>query len=1125
VEIRLGQVRDQTDFGGQSLKRFLLCLLVLVKTCIPCPAATTPVTERKISSFTNVTTLADDDYFPVIIDGETNSSLANARISKASLSAIIGGGGGPTNGITIQGGAGNNNTFTNATLFDPITYSARQFFMGGTNSAAYRIPVIWSSDHDSDCGDIGGQLLLLSLHRAGIVDVKQMVICGTNFTAAKLMRAVNIYYGFPDIPVAVMSPTNDIQVAGNYTAMMDTNVVARFEAAFPWINLTNGIDFDATSRLRKVLTNAVDGSIYYITGGQATDVSFLANSGPDAISSMTGSNLMRAKLSRLLVQAGEFSGGSAEYNWSSEWASAKIYNTLTNQPYPIIFGDYSDGEYIFSGGALQNQSGPARWAFETSIASLPSLSLNTGREYWDQKPHLYMLNTNLFTTSAEGFVTVATGGGSTWTTAPGRNQFYFRGELSQTNAIVNLLDSIGLPPPVIGSTELPVSVKGNVSRIRIDDVGYGGIRWYQGGTQYVYSITSGGVDVDPGTTNLDMVFRSDAPGGRMVFTTDVLGTYPGLVIQDNGIVTYSAVLTNLSVFNGYAEQNAAGVSQFLFRDSGLTNRLAVGYDATGTIVPELGSYIYPVGGGAINFLDSTGANVGRAQSTGWTMNTVIATNISSKFPYVEQNDSGSSTLRFRSLVGASATNQLAIGVSYTNTTPYEAGEWFIQPNLSVTTTNGAIKTPNGTNAISFKLAGIGSMKFDSAAVPGTGPFLSMDGNGTLVKTNAPAGSGGSATNAIGSTYTNNVLVGSGQTQIEFTNGANTTVSAVTTGDKTIYKIDSTVGSGIATSAGLGTNTTLYAATINGGTATLGTAVITNSSLYSPYVEQATGANYSILFFRNTSATIRGAISSDEQAGASVGDSAIGDIVFRNLASGSKYRFSSENGGYSVADISNAGLHATNAAFKNLTVTNIVFSGAGGTQTRALTNSLAAGSGISLANDGSGTMTISATGGGAGGTKTIASWFASDNKPPTNNYAVFTTLTGAGFPVDSLRFNLSSAATTNWSAVFRGRVPEGAVLTSGLRIRLDYAATNTTGGIGWKVAPRLLLNTASAWGVTNTISTATVPGTAQDLTNSVTTYTLANLPSGFTNGSLYEIQIQSDTNAISAFLIGVEVQTQ
>jgi hypothetical protein len=462
-----------------------------------------------------------------------------------------------------------------------------------------------------------------------------------------------------------------------------------------------------------------------------------------------------------------------------------------------------------------------------------------------------------------------------------------------------------------------------------------------------------------------------------------------------------------------------------------------------------------------------------------------------------------------------------------------------QTNLNFLDSTGATAGQIGTGPMIVTGLGTGELGIrvtgtNGFAIGGTAsgsPMIRMSSNYVTsivwpdgTQTGVP--SGGSATNAIGSTYTNNVLVGSGQTQIEFTNGANTTVSAVTTGGRTTYTINSSGGgSGIPTSSGSGTNTTLYTVAIQGGTAGLTSASITNGSLYTPYLEQIAGASSSVLYMRNTNTTIRGTISSEEQAGASVLDSSIGDIVLRNVTSGGKYRFSSVNGGYTVVDFSDAGLHATNAAFKNLTVTNLVFSGAGGTQTRALTNSLAAGSGISLANNGSGTMTISATGGGAGGTKTIASWFASDNKPPTNNYAVFTTLTGAGFPVDSLRFNLSSSATTNWSAVFRGRVPEGADLTSGLRIRLDYAATNTTGGIGWKVAPRLLLNTASAWGVTNTISTATVPGTAQNLTNSVTTYTLANLPSGFTNGSLYEIQIQSDTNAISAFLIGVEVQTQ
>jgi hypothetical protein len=69
-----------------------------------------------------------------------------------------------------------------------------------------------------------------------------------------------------------------------------------------------------------------------------------------------------------------------------------------------------------------------------------------------------------------------------------------------------------------------------------------------------------------------------------------------------------------------------------------------------------------------------------------------------------------------------------------------------------------------------------------------------------------------------------------------------------------------------------------------------------------------------------------------------------------------------------------------------------------------------------------------------------------------------------------------------------------------------------------------------WGTTNTVAAITVPGTAQTFTNSaLSTYTLANLPAGFTNGSIYEVlilrDVANDTATGKASFLGAEVRTQ
>jgi hypothetical protein len=73
---------------------------------------------------------------------------------------------------------------------------------------------------------------------------------------------------------------------------------------------------------------------------------------------------------------------------------------------------------------------------------------------------------------------------------------------------------------------------------------------------------------------------------------------------------------------------------------------------------------------------------------------------------------------------------------------------------------------------------------------------------------------------------------------------------------------------------------------------------------------------------------------------------------------------------------------------------------------------------------------------AGGTKTYATFTATDNQPPATAFATLDTR-GTGIAV------LDFDATTDESAVFVGIIPEGASLGSGLKVRLHWMASTAT----------------------------------------------------------------------------------
>lgn len=100
--------------------------------------------------------------------------------------------------------------------------------------------------------------------------------------------------------------------------------------------------------------------------------------------------------------------------------------------------------------------------------------------------------------------------------------------------------------------------------------------------------------------------------------------------------------------------------------------------------------------------------------------------------------------------------------------------------------------------------------------------------------------------------------------------------------------------------------------------------------------------------------------------------------------------------------------------------------------------LTAGSGLTITD-----TTIAATATGSA-TKTLARFTAGENQPPASSFATIDTRNSI--------LVLDFDAAANESAIFVSSIPEGAVLTSGLLVRIHWMATSaTTGDVRWRVA--------------------------------------------------------------------------
>lgn len=170
------------------------------------------------------------------------------------------------------------------------------------------------------------------------------------------------------------------------------------------------------------------------------------------------------------------------------------------------------------------------------------------------------------------------------------------------------------------------------------------------------------------------------------------------------------------------------------------------------------------------------------------------------------------------------------------------------------------------------------------------------------------------------------------------------------------------------------------------------------------------------------------------------------------------------------------------------------------------------------------VTLAGVGGGSG-TKSIALFLPVHNEPPSSNYA--TLVYRNNHP--SLAFD----TTTQETAIFRGVVPQGATMTNGFTIYIQWAATSATSGtIGWDVTFERVASggidiDSDSWGTAATVTATTVSGTSGITTTTSVAITQANLPASLAAGDMYRCRIRrdvaNDTATGDAELYRVEIQ--
>ena len=178
---------------------------------------------------------------------------------------------------------------------------------GGDGEA---VQIIFDTDLGNDCDDVLALGMLHALADRGECELLAVTTSKARPLSAPLADALNTFYGRPDVPVGACSvggvldgPTAESD--GKYLELADERADGGY--VYPHDVSHDPAEVpDAVPVLREVLAAAADGSVVIVQVGFSTNLARLLDSPGDDVSELGGTELVKAKVRRLVVMAGTF---------------------------------------------------------------------------------------------------------------------------------------------------------------------------------------------------------------------------------------------------------------------------------------------------------------------------------------------------------------------------------------------------------------------------------------------------------------------------------------------------------------------------------------------------------------------------------------------------------------------------------------------------------------------------------------------------------------------------------------------------------------------------------------------------------------------------------------------------
>ncbi len=279
-----------------------------------------------------------------------------------------------------------------------------------------RVNLILDTDIGPDYDDVGAMAVLHTLADSGYVKILAVAASNQSKYAAGVLDVLNTYFKRPNVPVGVVRGRSVNETAWQ---QWDSLLVAKY----PHDLRSNAQAENALSLYRRILAAQPDGSVTIATVGFLTNMADLLLSKPDKYSHLSGKDLIRKKVKRLVCMAGHFPAGK-EFNVDRDPVSSKI--VFDGWVTPIVFSGFEIGNAVHTGLPLiQNekiQHSPVKDVFARAIPMAKEDA--GGRMSWDETAVLVAVKGyEPYYKAVEGRFVCASDGSNKWNTS-GKGHFY-----------------------------------------------------------------------------------------------------------------------------------------------------------------------------------------------------------------------------------------------------------------------------------------------------------------------------------------------------------------------------------------------------------------------------------------------------------------------------------------------------------------------------------------------------------------------------------------------------------------------------------------------------------------------------------------------------------------------------